>query len=104
MEKVSKCFKSAIKECDCFGTFITFRMGNDLGYKSLIGGCSSIIYLIITVIYVFYMSVDFLTRKNVEFIFSNKVVESGPFVNLTDTKFNFAFGVQYSEDASPAIA
>ena len=30
--------KSLLKEIDLFGTFITFRINNDLEYKSISGG------------------------------------------------------------------
>ena len=51
MDKCKKCFKTAIKACDGFGTFITFRINEDIEYKSLIGGCSTILFVIITVVY-----------------------------------------------------
>ena len=50
MEKCQKCFKGAIKACDGFGTFITFRINDDIEYKSIIGGCSTILFVIITII------------------------------------------------------
>ena len=103
MEKCQKCFKRAIKACDCFGTFITFRMGEDIEYKSLIGGCSTILFVFITVIYASYCCSSFFSRKNVDFIFTNKIVQSDPSINLTDCHFTLAFGVQFSEDAMPAV-
>ena len=39
--------KQVIKGCDCFGTFITFRINDDLEYKSLMGGISSIFFFLI---------------------------------------------------------
>ena len=32
MEKVGKCIKKGIKQCDAFGTFISFRINEDLEY------------------------------------------------------------------------
>lgn len=101
MDECKKCFKTAIKACDGFGTFITFRINEDIEYKSLIGGCSTILFVIITVVYASYCC--FFDRKNVDFIFTNKIVQSDPFINLTDSHFNLAFGVQFSEDAMPAV-
>ena len=103
MEKCQKCIKRAIKACDGFGTFITFRMGEDIEYKSLIGGCSTITFVLITVIYASYCCSSFFLRKNVDFIFTNKIVQSDPSINLTDCHFSLAFGVQFSEDAMPAV-
>ena len=103
MEKCQKCLKSAIKACDGFGTFITFRINDDIEYKSLIGGCSTILFVIITVIYTTYCCSGFFSRKNVDFIFTNKIVQTDPQINLTSSHFNVAFGVQYSEDAMSAI-
>ena len=103
MEKCQKCLKSAIKACDGFGTFITFRINDDIEYKSLIGGCSTILFVIITVIYTTYCCSGFFSRKNADFIFTNKIVQTDPQINLTSSHFNVAFGVQYSEDAMSAI-
>ena len=103
MEKCQKCFKAAIKACDGFGTFITFRINEDIEYKSLIGGCSTILFVIITVIYTTYCCSSFFSRKNVDFIFTNKIVQSDPHINLTACHFNLAFGVQYSSDAVSAV-
>ena len=103
MEKCQKCFKGAIKACDGFGTFITFRINDDIEYKSIIGGCSTILFVIITVIYTTYCCSSCFSRKNVDFIFTNKIVETDPQINLTSSHFNLAFGVQYSEDAMSAI-
>ena len=103
MEKCQKCFKGAIKACDGFGTFITFRINDDIEYKSLIGGCCTILFVIITVIYTTYCCSSFFSRKNVDFIFTNKIVQTDPHINLTACHFNLAFGVQYSSDAASAV-
>ena len=41
MSAILKCFKKVIKECDCFGTFVTFRINKDNELKSVFGGCSN---------------------------------------------------------------
>ena len=63
MDKCKKCFKTAIKACDGFGTFITFRINEDIEYKSLIGGCSTILFVIITVVYASYCCSSFFAKK-----------------------------------------
>ena len=42
-----KCLKKLIKDCDCFGTFVTFRINKENELKSLFGGFSTIIYSMI---------------------------------------------------------
>jgi hypothetical protein len=91
-------FKSLIQEIDLFGTFITFRINDDIEYKSVIGGCSTILFSIFTFFYTLYYSCSFLDRKNIDYKYSTKTIESSPFLNLTSEKFNFAFGVQKQED------
>ena len=102
MVSCTKITKRIIKECDLFGTFITFQINNDYDYKSLMGGISTIIYSLIAGAYILYMSLRFILRKEVNFIYSNKILDSGPYVNLYDIGFNIAFGVRYSSNGKPA--
>ena len=99
----SKKAKNIIRELDYFGTIVSFRLGEDLKYKSLIGGTCTIIYIVIALIYILYMLIPFLKRKEINFTFSNKIISQNPFVNLSSTNFNFAFGVLYSSDQASAI-
>ena len=91
-----------IKSLDFFGTLITFRINNDLEYKSLLGGISSIIFFIISSTYILYESYFFIKRENVDFIYSKKTIET-PFVNLTKIGYRFAFGLQYEENDTSCI-
>ena len=100
---ISKKAKNLIRELDYFGTIVSFRLGEDLKYKSLIGGTCTIIYIIIALVYILYMLIPFLKRKEINFTFSNKIISQNPFVNLSSTNFNFAFGVLYSSDQASAI-
>ena len=95
----SKKVKNIIRELDYFGTIVSFRLGEDLKYKSLIGGTCTIIYIIIALIYILYMLIPFLKREEINFTFSNKIISKNPFVNLSSTNINFAFGA-YSDQAS----
>ena len=107
MEKSRKCIKKFIKSCDAFGTFITFRINDDLEYKSIIGGLSTIFFVLVTLAYIIYCCIGFFGRSNVNLIYTSKVVDKSPFVNLTESKFSMAFGIQFSdpnkEKESPAI-
>ena len=97
MGNFNKCIKKVIKSFDAFGTFITFRINEEIEYKSLIGGCSTIFFVMITLGYTFYCSYGFLSRNNVSLIYTSKVVEEAPFVNLTKSQFAVAFGIQFSD-------
>jgi hypothetical protein len=80
---ISKKAKNLIRELDYFGTIVSFRLGEDLKYKSLIGGTCTIIYIIIALIYILYMLIPFLKREEINFTFSNKIISKNPFVNLS---------------------
>ena len=95
--------QSIIKKIDLFGTYITFRINDDLEYKSIIGGCSTIIVTLFIIVYSIYYSYGFILRKNIDFIYSTKIVEKDPFINLTEVKFNLAFGIQRQDDGSEYI-
>ena len=99
----SKKAKNIIRELDYFGTIVSFRLGEDLKYKSLIGGTCTIIYIVIALIYILYMLIPFLKRKEINFTFSNKIISKNPFVNLSSTNINFAFGALFSSDQASAI-
>ena len=95
--------KNIIRKVDLFGTFISFRVDHEIQYKSLIGGSCTIIYIIIAFSYIIYMIIPFLKRKEVTFTFSNKIIDTGPFVNLSSSNFIFSFGPLYLDDAASAI-
>ena len=103
MSSCKKLTKKIIKYCDLFGTTITFKIHDEIEYKSLLGGISTILYTLIALSYIMYNFYNFISKKNIDFIFSNKILESGPLINLTKTKFYFAFGLQYSKNASSDV-
>ena len=103
---MGNCFniiKKIIKKCDCFGTFITFRINEEIEYKSIIGGLISIIFFILASLYTIYVGLPFIKRENIEFIFSNKIIDAQPYINLTSVNFNLGFGIQYQDEATTAI-
>ena len=103
---MGKCFlilKKMIKKCDYFGTFVTFRINDEIEYKSIIGGITSILFFILSISYSIYVGYPFIKRENIDFIFSNKIIETQPYINLTSVNYNMAFGIQYLNDASSAI-
>jgi len=103
MNKCWLCIRNQIKKIDIFGILLTFRLNNKVKYRSVDGGIATIIFFIYSIFYAFYLGVPFWKRKNIDFIYSNKIVETQPYVNLTQTEFNFAFGIQYQNDSTPAL-
>ena len=92
----SKChkIKKCIKRLDFFGSLITFTINNEYRYHSFIGGCLFIISIIISILYSFYCFWNFIGRNKIDFIYSRKIIESNPSINLKEINFNFAFGLQ----------
>ena len=43
------------------------------------------------------MGYFFVIRDNISFIYSRKIIEKEPYINLTNVQFNFAFGLQYAD-------
>ena len=76
MKTCSEKIKNMIRTVDFFGTFISFRVDQEIIHKSLIGGSCTIIYIIIAFIYIIYMAIPFLKRKEIDFTFSNKIVSN----------------------------
>jgi hypothetical protein len=72
MGNCCKKFGKIIKKCDNFGTFVTFRINNEIEYKSVVGGITTILFLILSISYIIYVGIPFVTRKNIEFIYSHK--------------------------------
>ena len=103
MVKCLKIIKRGIKKSDIFGVLITFRINNEEEYKTIHGGIATIIFLLFTLFYTIYLGVPFVKRENIDFIYSNKILDSNPYINLSEAHFRFGFGLQYQNDSSPAI-
>ena len=106
MQKIRSCwseFKHIIRFCDIFGILVTFRINDKVKYKSIDGGVISIIFFAYSIFFLIYLGIPFIKRKNIDFIYSNKIIESEPFINLTETHFNLAFGIQFQRNSSPAM-
>ena len=97
------CLKNFIRFCDIFGILVTFRINNKIKYRSIDGGIATIIFLIYSIFFAIYLGIPFIKRKNIDFIYSNKIVQSQPYINLTDSNFSLAFGIQYPINLSSAI-
>ena len=98
MNKVEKkAFKyfDFLKGFDLFGVNIDFRIDNKWLHNSVCGGFFSLAFMIFSIMYIFNNFRDFISRSNMSLIFINKVLESNPKVNLTQNKFNLAFGLTF---------
>ena len=91
-----------IKKIDCFGTFITFRVNDEIEYKSIIGGIFTLVYGLIGILFIIMMSIKFIGRKNINLIYSKKITQK-LFLNLTVINFNFALKAQFSKSTLPLI-
>ena len=94
VESLCHKIKKSIKRLDLFGSLITFTINNEYRYHSFIGGCLFIISIIITLLYSFYCFWNFINRNKIDFIYSRKIIEKNPSINLKEINFNFAFGLQ----------
>ena len=86
MKKIRSCwseFKHLIRYCDIFGILVTFRINDKVKYKSIDGGVISLIFFVYSIFFTIYLGIPFIKRKNIDFIYSNKIIESQPFINLT---------------------
>ena len=72
MANCNKKIKNIIKKIDLLGTFISFRIEQEREYKSLIGGFFTILYIIIAIIYIIYMAIPFIKRKDIILLFQIK--------------------------------
>ena len=71
-----------------------------LEYNSLVGGVTTIIFTLVCAFYVIYCSIPFVTRKNVELIYTNKIVKSDRELDLVKEQIGVAFGFQCQEGAT----
>ena len=76
----SKWIKRIIKKCDIFGILITFKIKNEDQYQSIHGGIASLIFITFTIFYILYQGIPFIKRENLEFIFSNKILDTQPYI------------------------
>jgi hypothetical protein len=74
-------FKS-LRFLDIFGVSVNFRIHNDWEHKSNFSGTLSLLFIIISFAYVIQNFVTFVKKENMSLIFTNKIIDSNPAVNL----------------------
>jgi hypothetical protein len=92
-----------MKRLDIFGHKQTFRINNKREHRSICGGLVSMTFIICAFVFVLMNFKDFIMRNNVSLIFTNKILDTNPFVNLTQLEFNFAFTVSFEKNSSDAL-
>ncbi len=95
--------KNLIKKIDIFGIIVSFNIDFENKYKSIYGGIGTLILFAFSISVTLILGFPFFQRKNIEFIYSNKIVQTQPYINLTKAHFKFGFGIQYQSNALPAI-
>ena len=100
---MGNCCQNIIKQFDIFGILVTFRINSEYKYKSIYGGICTIILILFILGFTIFLGYPFVTRKNIDFIYSNKIIENQPYINLTRAHFKLGFGIQYQDTALPAI-
>ena len=100
---MGNCCQNTIKQFDLFGILVTFHINSEYRYKSIYGGICTIILILFITGYTIFLGYPFVTRKNINFIYSNKIIENQPYINLTRAHFKLGFGIQYQDTALPAI-
>ena len=95
--------KNLIKKIDIFGIIVSFNIDFENKYKSIYGGIGTLILFAFSISVTLILGFPFFQRKNIEFIYSNKIVQTQPYINLTKAHFKFGFGIQYQDTALPAI-
>ena len=95
--------KNLIKKIDIFGILVSFNIDFKNNYKSIYGGIGTLILFTFSISITLLLGFPFFQRKNIEFIYSNKIVQTQPYINLTEAHFKFGFGIQYQDTALPAI-
>ena len=98
------------KKCSCiykkinlFSTYISFHINNSHSFRSIFGGCITIVFLFIVISFISYHTFIFIFKLKIEYIHSNTIANNCPFINLTDIKFNLGFGLQFTINGTNAF-
>jgi hypothetical protein len=95
-------FTKVWKKFDIFGAKMNFRINSKKEHKSIFGGVTTIFFFTLSLIYILINFKDFVQWNNMNLIFTNKILEGDPFINLTKSEFAFAFGLQFQANSTDA--
>jgi hypothetical protein len=95
-QKLSRCFKK-VKMLDNFGAHIQFRLNKTQNQTTVFGGCLFLLFLLYSTIYTSVNFHVFIKRSNMNLIWTNKITDPSPRVNLTEMNFGIALGLLYDD-------
>ncbi len=78
----SQKIEKLIKKCDHFWTLITFCMDDELEYKSILGGITTIIFYFLAFLYLCYCATSYILKQNVQLIYMHKITEGVPITDF----------------------
>lgn len=100
MSQENKCcskFKNVIKKCDELYSYITFKIDDEVEYKSMVGGINSILFAIFSLWYIISQAIPFIKKQNISLIDTSKVLETSPMIDFRFNNFNFAIAVFFTD-------
>jgi hypothetical protein len=83
------------KHLDFFGVGFSFQVKNHTQYRSLMGGIIFVVFFIVSLYYALISAHDFLDRKTMNLIFTQKYIFPNPLINFNREEFNLAFQLVY---------
>ncbi len=86
-----------IKKCDHFLTLITFRMDDELEYKSVLGGITTIIFYFLAFLYFCYCATSYILKQNVELIYMDKILEGVPITDFRKSEFMVSLCLEFND-------
>jgi hypothetical protein len=93
METKKSSILKYIKKADIYGVDLTFRVNGKWHHKSFFGGISSIFVISFCLIYIIQNLHSFAQRHNMSLIYTNKILDSNPKIDFTETQFNIALSL-----------
>jgi len=90
-----------LENLDLFGKKVEFKFNGKGTHKSIIGGVSTLILVIIFVLALMYFGQDIILRRAPKTVMSNFATENPQEVFISSNTFNFGFGLQNPENFVP---
>ena len=93
MNGVSKSRLDFFKYFDAFGAKAYFNIEGSEDSRSSLGGCIYFIFMILSTWYIFVNFLDLINRNNVNLIYSHKIVNQSPLIDLKQGDFSLGVGI-----------
>jgi hypothetical protein len=92
-KKRCKWMRDFLKYWDGFGTQMQFKINKDDAHGTEFGGLFFLVYGAVFLGYTIYNFIDFVTYQNVNLLYSSKVQESTPNIDLIHHEYAFSIGL-----------